>query len=101
MSTATTRKLVTIITESALEHNLVDDFGRLGARGYTITNARGKGHRGVRDADWSTSSNIRVEVICGEQVAETIVAYLQKHYYKDYAMIIFMTDVEVMRSKKF
>jgi len=39
-----TRKLVTIITESALEHSLVDDFERLGAHGYTITNARGKGH---------------------------------------------------------
>jgi len=50
------RKLITIITEAALEHNLVDDVERLGARGYTITDVRGKGSRGVRDAGWGTKA---------------------------------------------
>lgn len=100
MSTAK-RKLVTIITESALELILIDDFDSLGVRGYTITNARGKGHRGTRGADWSTSSNIRIEVICGVQVAEIVVAHLKEHYYKDYAMVLFMNDVDVIRADKF
>lgn len=96
-----TRKLVTIITESALEHSLIDDFERLGARGYTITNARGKGHRGARDADWSTSSNIRVEVVCDATVAGAIAGHLREHYYANYAMILFMCDVDVVRPEKF
>src|SRR6056297_1877386 len=36
-------KLLTVVTESVLEPQLVRDIERLGARGYTITNARGKG----------------------------------------------------------
>lgn len=98
---ASTRKLITIVTESALEQNLVDDIERLGAHGYTITNTRGKGHRGVRSADWGTSSNIRVEVICDTPVATAITAHLQEHYFKNYAMVVFQSDVDVLRAEKF
>ena len=31
----------------------------------------------------------------------TIAAYLQEHYYADYAMILFLSDVEVLRPEKF
>lgn len=94
-------KLITIITESALEHILEKDIERLGARGYTITNARGKGHRGVRDAGWSTDSNIRIEVVSEPPVIDRIAEYLSKTYYKDYAMMLYLSDVEVLRSEKF
>lgn len=99
--TAGTRKLVTVITESILERRLVRDIESLGARGYTITEARGKGGRGVRSAGWDASSNIRIEVVCGAATAAAIAAYLQQHYYDNYAMILFTTDVEVMRREKF
>ena len=60
------RKLVTIVVEAALEQRLIKDLERLGANGYTITDARGKGSRGVRNAGWDRSGNIRVEVLCDE-----------------------------------
>ncbi len=92
------RKLLTIITESALEKTLVDDLERLGAHGYTITNARGKGRRGgERAADWSSSSNIRVEVICHTEVADAITAHIMERYYANYAMFVFQSEVEVVR----
>jgi hypothetical protein len=46
----TARKLLTIVTKAAPEDTLVRDIETLGARGYTITDARGKGSRGQRDA---------------------------------------------------
>ncbi len=95
------RKLLTVIAEAALEHALVRDVERLGANGYTITDARGKGKRGVRNAGWEASGNIRLEVVCDEEKAAAIAAYLQQHYYANYAMILFMTDVEVLRPEKF
>ena len=95
------RKLLTIVTESALEGVLLQRLERLGAQGYTVTEARGKGRRGVRKARWDQSSNIRVEVVCDTTTAERIVAYLQENYYDDYAMVLFLTDVEVLRSEKF
>jgi nitrogen regulatory protein PII len=98
---AETRKLVTIIAEAALERRLVEDLKQLGAHGYTITDARGEGARGVRNASWEASSNIRLEVICDATLADTITAHLQAHYYAHYAMILFLSDVGVLRPEKF
>jgi nitrogen regulatory protein PII len=95
------RKLLTIVTESALEERLRGELRKLGATGFTVLDARGKGSRGVRDAGWSLSSNIQVEVVCDAQVAERIGDFLREHYYADYAMIIYLSDVTVLRPDKF
>lgn len=94
-------KMITIITESILEHGLLEDIERLGAKGYTIENVRGKGHRGVRHGDWSSDSNIRVEIVCDLKTADDIADHLKEAYYKDYAMMLFLSDVKVLRSEKF
>jgi hypothetical protein len=95
------RKLVTIITEALVERRLVDDLKLLGAHGYTISDARGEGSRGVRSAGWEASGNIRVEVICDPRTADAIAAHLQAKYYDDYAMILYFSDVGVLRPQKF
>ncbi len=95
------RKLLTIVTEAVLETALVQDLERLGAHGYTITDARGKGHRGARSAEWATEANIRAEVICDERTAAAIAEYVRDHYYRNYAMILFLSDVSVLRPEKF
>ena len=96
-----TRKLLTVITEAALESTLVRDIDRLHAHGYTITDARGKGSRGTRNAGWEANGNIRIEVVCDTSTAVNITAYFQEHYYDDYAMILFVSDIEVLRPEKF
>lgn len=95
------RTLLTIITEASLEKSLTEDLDKLGAHGYTITNARGKGSRGVRSAGWDAESNIRVEIVCCESIAEAITQHMQTNYYDNYAMIIFSNDVSVLRTEKF
>lgn len=95
------RKLVTIVCESVLEARLVKDIEALGAHGYTITDARGKGHRGVRNAGWEQTGNIRIEVVCDERTATAIATHLKQHYYDDYAMILYASDVSVLRPEKF
>jgi hypothetical protein len=95
------RKLLTIVTEAALETTLIREIDRLGAHGYTVTDARGKGDHGVRDAGWQASANIRVEVVCDAETAEALAAHLRDHYYQDYAMILFIAEVEVLRPTKF
>lgn len=95
------RKLLTVITETALEHILIDEIEALGAKGYTITDARGKGSRGTRNAGWETNGNIRLEIVCDDEVANAITTFLQEKYYANYAMIIFTSDVNVLRPDKF
>ncbi len=94
-------KLVTIITESVLESRLAEDLGRLGARGYTLIDARGSGSRGMRSADWDQNQNIQIEVICNENVASAILDHCQKEYYSNFAMVVYITDVKVLRPEKF
>lgn len=94
-------RLLTIVTETLLESRLVETIESLGAQGYTITDVRGKGKRGVRNAGWEANANIRLEIVCSESVAEKIASYLKEHYYDDFAMILFASDVDVLRADKF
>jgi len=95
------RTLLTVICEAALEKKLVVDLEQLGAPGWTISDARGRGGRGVRSAGWDTEGNIRVEIICTRDIAERIAGHLQARYYANYAMVCYMAQVEVLRAEKF
>lgn len=93
--------LLTIYTEAALESHLIKDMEQHGVSGYTITNARGKGTRGLRSGSWDQNSNIRLEIICNSQLAHDLARYLQDSYYDNYAMVTFISDIEVLRPEKF
>jgi nitrogen regulatory protein PII len=94
-------KLVTIVTEAVVERDLLHDLNQLGVSGYTITDARGRGHRGVRNTGWEHGANIRIEVVCQERLARAIADCLKERYYANYAMILYISDVEVLRPEKF
>lgn len=95
------RRLLTVVTEAVLERELVAELEALGVRGYTITDARGKGSRGRRQSDWAQESNIRVEVVCEPALAERVAGHLRDRYYHHYAMVLFLQDVSVLRPEKF
>jgi nitrogen regulatory protein PII len=96
-----TRRMVTIVTEAALERVLVAELESLGVRGFTITDARGKGSRGTRQSEWAQEGNVRVEVICDPALADRVATRVREKFYDHYAMILFMQDVSVLRSEKF
>ena len=95
------RKLVTVVAEAVLEGRIVDDVMRLGAHGYTITDVRGEGARGKRASSWEHNRNIRLEAVCAEPAAESIVEWLAETYYAHYAIVVWVSDVEVLRGEKF
>jgi hypothetical protein len=95
------RKLLTIICETDIERKLSDDVMALGAHGYTVTEARGRGAGGERDAAWTPSANIRMEVICDKTVAEAIAEHLRKNYFAYFSMVLYLSEVEVLRDDKF
>lgn len=98
---STSPKLLTIICETDLERKLRDDVMALGAHGYTVTDARGRGAHGERDAAWSPSGNIRMEVICEETVARAIAGHVKDNYFANFGIVLYMVDVEVLRDGKF
>jgi len=95
------RTLLTVITEQALERNLVACVLQAGANGYTLTEARGQGRRGLRSADFEQGGNIRMEVICTDAVARQISDTLHNRYFKDFAIVLYLQEVEVLRPGKF
>jgi hypothetical protein len=95
------RRLLTVVTEAVLERELIAELEALGVRGYTITDARGKGGRGRRLSDWAQEGNIRVEIVCEPALAERVAQRLRERYYDHYAMILFLQDVSVLRPDKF
>lgn len=95
------KKLLTIITESVLEPSLVRMLQRQGAHGYTISDARGGGTSGVQGGAWTFDGNIRIDVVCDLAVAESIAQYCEKKYLPDYGLILYVSDVGVLRADKF
>jgi nitrogen regulatory protein P-II 2 len=95
------KKLLLITAEAALERRLSGDLTRLGAHGYTVLDARGAGTRGQRAADWEADRSVQFQVVCEAWTADTIAYHLRDSYFRDYAMTIFIADVEVLRSHKF
>jgi nitrogen regulatory protein PII len=95
------RTVLTVITESAIEKNLLRDLRQMGVRGYTIVDARGQGSRGVRTAAMDESANIRIEVICTRAMAEKVLEDFLARYYDNFAMVAYLQDVEIIRPQKF
>lgn len=85
-------KYVVLIFEEALEPLIDKDLIACGAKGYTVSEARGRGHRGVRDAQWMLSGNVRIEVLCNEETAWRIVELLEEKYAKNYGLVSVVLD---------
>jgi hypothetical protein len=96
-----TRKLLTIVTEASLEREIIRTIELLGVAGYTFTNARGGGRRGRRGAAWEHDTNIRVEIVCERALALQVTKQLRATFFDDYAMVIWLQDVEVLRTDQF
>lgn len=96
----TTLKLVTIVTERILEARLLRKLDELGAKGYTLTQATGKGSRGVRASEWE-GPDTRIETLVSEEVADAIVEHIAEKFFEHYAVIVFVQNAEVVRGNKY
>lgn len=96
----TTLKLVTIVTERILENRLLRRLEELGAKGYTLTQATGKGSRGVRASEWE-GPDTRIECLVSEEVCNDIVEYIADNFFEHYAVIVYTQDADVVRGEKY
>jgi hypothetical protein len=92
--------LVTVVAESVLEHRLIRDLESAGSKGWTVTESRGRGSRGIR-ADEFDGDSIHVESLVPAPVAERFMEVLVRDYFPHYAVVAWMADVSVVRADKF
>lgn len=93
-------KKVTLVAEGVLEQRIVRELRELGAGGYTVSGVRGEGSRGVRASDWE-GDNVKVETLVGAGTADRILAHVAAAYFEHYAVIAWVTDVQVVRGDKY
>jgi nitrogen regulatory protein P-II 2 len=96
----TTLKLVTIIAEAVLEDRLLEDLRRLGATGYTLTEVRGEGSRGIRATEFE-GRNLRIEILVAAPMADRVLEHLADEYFPLYAVVAFAANVQVVRGEKY
>jgi len=94
------RKLLTVVCEGALESRLIKELLALGAKGYTVTDAHGTGPRNQRNGDLE-GGNIRLEVVTDRVTLEKIIQRLQADYFPNYAISVWVADVEVIRRDRY
>jgi len=95
-----TLKLVTIVAERILEDRLLRKIVELGAKGYTLTQAAGKGSRGVRASEWE-GPDTKIETLVSEDVAQKIVDHVADTFFEHYAVIVYVQDAAVIRGDKY
>jgi PII-like signaling protein len=97
------KKKIEIIVDSSCAPQLLKICERIGAKGYSvIPNISGKGHRGVRgDSDiFDIFRNVMIVVIATEPVVMRIIEESQV-LLENYAGIVYVSDVEVVRDEHF
>ena len=91
--------LLTIVAEEVLEQRLVRALHDAGIAGYTVTSARGEGGRGLRHG--ASGANIRLETITTTELAEGLLDQLRTHYFANYAIVAWLSEVRVAREEKY
>lgn len=90
---------VTIVAEALLEARLVALLRAAGARGWTLTDVRGEGSRGVRASDWE--GNLKLESLVAPHCAQRILLALARDYFPHFAVVAFTDQVRVVRGEKY
>lgn len=93
-------KKITIIAEAVLEERLLREVRHLGARGYTLTQVRGEGSRGVRASEWE-GKNVQLDLLVSAEVSDRMLEHLAAHYFEHYAVVAYVVDVEVVRGERY
>jgi nitrogen regulatory protein PII len=95
MKDVSTARLVTIIASLEFVDRLAETLRSLGARGYTMTDARGRGLHGPRGFTFFDAGNARIETVVPPAVADKILEHIVKDYRGD-EIIAFAHDVEAV-----
>lgn len=100
MTTLVPMRLVTIVAESVLQDRLLAAVMEAGATGYTISPAAGVGSRGLR-ATTLGGENLRIEALLPDPAADALMGALARDWFPHYAVVAWVTAVEVLRGAKY
>ena len=94
-------KLLTITCEILAQKNILEILNKHDITGYTTYEVDGNGARGVRGQGLKNEKNVKVEVIMREEKLSDIVEEISRTLFANFAIVLYVTDVDVVRPEKF
>lgn len=95
-------KLVSVVGESVIMDDIAEEGMQLGATGYTMTEVNGHGSRSARNVASTTGARtMKVEFVVPADVAVSILTHISHQYFDDYAVIAWLSDVQVVRGQQY
>lgn len=94
-------KLLTITCEILAQKNVLDILEKYNVSGYTLYEVEGNGSKGIRGQGFKNDKNIKIEALLHQDKVQQIAEELARTLFSDYAIILYVTDVNVLRPEKF
>ncbi len=94
---------VVVICDRILEHQLLDEFVKLGAKGWTSAYCNGKGEHAILDDPFAEPdrSRVRIEMVISPAVAEKIMDHVESKKYRLRSVFAYMDNVFVADRRSF
>ena len=96
-----TTKLLTVTCEILAKPNIIEILKKNNVSGYTSYEVDGQGSKGTRGEGFRNEKNIKIEVILSQNKCSDIVEEIARTMFSDFAIIVYVSDVGVIRPEKF
>ena len=94
-------KLLTITCEILARKNIIEILNKHKITGYTTYEVDGNGARGIRGQGLKNEKNVKVEIIIREEKLQDIVEEVSRTLFADFAIVLYVSDIGVVRTEKF
>ena len=94
-------KLLTITCEILAQKNVIDILKNHEITGYTSYEVDGNGEKGLRGQGIQAEKNVKVEVIMREEKLSVVIEDISRTLFPDFTIILYVSDVGVVRTEKF
>lgn len=96
-----TVKLLTVTCEILAQKNIIEILNKHEITGYTTYEVDGNGARGIRGQGFKNEKNVKVEVIMREEKLQDVVEEISRTMFANFAIVLYVSDVSVVRTEKF
>ncbi|MDC0928090.1 hypothetical protein OAQ30_03600 [Nitrosopumilus sp.] len=94
-------KLLTITCEILAQKNIIEILTKHEITGYTSYEVNGSGARGLRSQGLTNEKNVKIEIILREEKLQDIVEEVSRTLFANFAIVLYVSDVGVLRTEKF
>ncbi|MBT5171515.1 MAG: hypothetical protein HOL90_04490 [Candidatus Nitrosopelagicus sp.] len=87
--------------EILAQKNVIDILKNHNITGYTSYEVDGNGEKGLRGQGIQAEKNVKVEVIMRDEKLSDVIEDISRTLFPDFTIILYVSDVGVVRTEKF